>query len=107
MVAVQRRHVKMYSPRKTWESSQPYGWQASRALEDLKGGRAPIGNWISLLLLLCSVGCIKSLKVSEGYIHEPLIHVEWVGAIKFTHKVDSLTKPPMYSDSPSSQLGDT
>ena len=36
VVAVQRRHVKMYSPRKTWESSssQPYlkryGWQARR-----------------------------------------------------------------------------
>ena len=67
VVAVQGRHVKMYSPRKTWESSQPYGWQASRAggLEERKLGRTPI--WESDKLVLTFVfGWLR--QFTQGYL---------------------------------------
>jgi len=56
VVAVQRRHVKMYSPRKTWESSQPYEWQASRT-GGLKGRKNT--DWeLHKLVLTFVLGCM-------------------------------------------------
>ena len=65
VVAVQRRHVKMYSPRKTWESSQPYGWQASRAGRLQGRKNTDVGIAINLFFILCLAACMTSLKANK------------------------------------------
>ena len=97
MVAVQGRHVKMYSPRKTWESSQPYGWQASRAggLEERKLGRTPI--WESDKLVLTFVfGWLQKIHtgLARDIYRRLLIHGECFGAMKILTQGHQLDEAP-------------
>ena len=103
VVAVQGRHVKMYSPRKTWESSQPYGWQASRAgrLEGRKN--TDLGMVMNLFSILCSVACMISLEANKMYkmINPSRLRrmIEFgmnMLPLKTMHGVFSSTTPPMH-----------
>ena len=73
--------------------------EASRAggLEERKLGRRPIGNQISLFLLLCSVGCRDSIKASKGYTQRPFrFTVSVLEQRRFTRRIIGSKTPLMY-----------
>jgi hypothetical protein len=84
----------MYSPRKTWESSQPYGWQASRA-GGLEGRKNT--DWeLDKPVLAFVFGWLQKIYtgLARDIYKRLLIHGEWFGAMKILTQGHQLDEAP-------------